>query len=319
MLEKEETFYTDRPKTLEDFIGQEKVKEKIKILIDSAKKRNQPLDHILFSGPPGLGKTSMAQIIANELEKEIKITSGPVLDKKGDLAGILSSLEEGDILFIDEIHRLNPSVEEALYPAMEDFKIDIILGKGTASRSIRLDLPKFTLIGATTRVGMLTSPLLSRFGIVLNFDYYDERSLSKIVENIITKNDLYITEEASFEIAKRSKGTPRIAKMIVKRVIDYATVKNTKHIDISITLEALEFFEIDEYGLGILDRKYLEALVKKFKGKPVGLNTIVSTISEDKYTVEEIIEPYLIRKGFIEKTPRGRVPTEKALRIFGSL
>jgi len=305
-----------RPKNLSEFIGQEKVKEKVKILVESAKKRNQPLDHILLTGPPGLGKTSMAQIVANELGRNIKITSGPIIDKKGDLAGILSSLEDGDILFIDEIHRLNPAVEEVLYPAMEDFKIDIVIGKGTSSRSIRIDIPKFTLIGATTRIGMLTSPLLSRFGIVLSFDYYDDDSLSKIIKKVATEQGFYIEDEASLEIAKRSRGTPRIANMLIKRVIDFITVKNKKEIKKNEAIEALELFEIDENGLSVIDKKYLETIIKRFRGRPVGLNTIISAISEDRYTVEEIIEPYLIRKGFIEKTPRGRLPTEKALQIF---
>ncbi len=305
-----------RPLSFNEFIGQEKIKEKLRILVEASKKKGKILDHILFSGPPGLGKTSMAHIIASELGKNIKVTSGPVLDKKGDLVGILSSLEEGDILFIDEIHRLNPSVEEALYPAMEDFKVDIILGKGRGSRSIRLDIPKFTLIGATTKTGKLTSPLLSRFGIVLNFDFYDEVSLSKIVERTVKLNSFEITEEASLEIAKRSRGTPRTANMIAKRVIDYAVVEGKKVISIEITLKALEFFEIDENGLSNIDKKYLEVLVKHFECKPVGINTISSAISEDKKTIEEIIEPYLLRKGFIEKTPRGRIPTEKAVKIF---
>jgi Holliday junction DNA helicase RuvB len=305
-----------RPLSFDEFIGQEKIKEKLRVLVEASKKKGKVLDHILFSGPPGLGKTSMAHIVASELGKNIKVTSGPVLDKKGDLVGILSSLEEGDILFIDEIHRLNPSVEEALYPAMEDFKVDIILGKGRGSRSIRLDIPKFTLIGATTKTGKLTSPLLSRFGIVLNFDFYDEVSLSKIVERTVKLNSFEITEEASLEIAKRSRGTPRTANMIAKRVIDYAVVEGKKVISIEITLKALEFFEIDENGLSNIDKKYLEVLVKRFDCKPVGISTISSAISEDKKTIEETIEPYLLRKGFIEKTPRGRVPTEKAVKIF---
>ncbi len=312
----EEKEFNSRPKKLHQFIGQESIKEKIKVIIESAKKRKTPLDHILLSGPPGLGKTSMAYIIANELGKNIKITSGPVLDKKGDLAGILSSLEDGDILFIDEIHRLNRAVEETLYSAMEDFKIDVVIGKGTSSRSIRLDLPKFTLIGATTRAGLLTPPLLSRFGIILNFDYYDEKSLSLIIKKTVEETDLHITDEASLEIARRSRGTPRIAKMLTKRVIDYCTVEGIKNITEREAVKALDFFDIDENGLNILDRKYLEILVKKFKKRPVGLNTLISALSEDRYTIEEIIEPFLIRKGFIEKTSRGRIPTEKAEKLF---
>ncbi|NPA53172.1 MAG: Holliday junction branch migration DNA helicase RuvB [Aquificae bacterium] len=304
-----------RPLSFDDFIGQEKVKEKLKLLVEASKKRNEPLDHILFSGPPGLGKTSMAQIVANELGKNIKITSGPTLDKKGDLAGILSSLEEGDILFIDEIHRLNPAVEETLYPAMEDFKIDILIGKGKSSRSIRLDIPRFTLIGATTKAGMLTSPLLSRFGLILNFDFYDEKSLSKIIKRNVNLFSLEITDEAALEIAKRSRGTPRIANMIVKRVVDYATVRGEKNITVDIALKALEFFEIDKNGLSPIDKKYLSILLK-YGGKPVGLNTIASALSENKNTIEEIIEPYLLREGFIEKTPRGRLITEKAIEIL---
>ena len=313
-FQKEDSFEISiRPSNLDEYIGQEKIKEQLRIFIEASKRKNQTLDHTLLSGPPGLGKTTLANIIAKELNVDIITTSGPVLEKKGDLAGILTSLNEGDILFIDEIHRLNPAVEEALYPAMEDYKIDIILGKGQSSKSIRLDIPKFTLIGATTRTGLLTSPLLSRFGIILNFDYYEKDVLKEVIKRTAILLKIDITEDAALEIAKRSRGTPRIANRLLKRVHDFALIKHTGQITQKIAEEALNFFEIDEYGLDITDRKYLDALVNKFNGKPVGINTIASTISEDKGAIEEIIEPYLLRLGFITRTPKGRIPTEKAL------
>ncbi|WP_457641053.1 Holliday junction branch migration DNA helicase RuvB [Persephonella sp.] len=305
-----------RPKCIDDYIGQDEIKKQIKIFIDAAKKKGKPLDHILIGGPPGLGKTSLAQVIAKEMNKNIIFTSGPVLEKKGDIAGILSSLEEGDILFIDEIHRLNPAVEEALYPAMEDFCIDIILGKGNSSRSVRIDVVPFTLIGATTRTGMLTSPLLSRFGIILNVEFYDLRSLTKIVLRSARILNIKITHDGAEEIARRSRGTPRIANRFLKRVHDFALVKKNGVIDRETAEEALDFFGIDEYGLDSKDRKYLEILIEKFNGKPVGLNTLASALSEDRYTIEEIIEPYLLRSGFLERTPKGRRPTKKALEML---
>lgn len=305
-----------RPSTLEEYIGQEKVKQQIKIFIEASKKKDQVLDHVLISGPPGLGKTTLAYVIANELGRNIFFTSGPVLEKKGDLAGILSQLEEGDILFIDEIHRLTPSVEEMLYPAIEDFKLDIVIGKGRSSRSVRIDLKRFTLIGATTRAGMLTSPLLSRFGIILNMDFYDIGSLKSVVKRSAEILSIKITEEAAYEIAKRSRGTPRIANRLLKRVHDYAVVHGNGEVDLEISKEALDFLGIDENGLDENDRKYLKLLVKKFGGKAVGITTISSALSESKNSIEEIIEPYLIREGYIHKTPKGRIPTKKAFQLF---
>jgi len=305
-----------RPSTLEEYIGQEKVKQQIKIFIEASKKKDQVLDHVLISGPPGLGKTTLAYVIANELGRNIFFTSGPVLEKKGDLAGILSQLEEGDILFVDEIHRLTPSVEEMLYPAIEDFKLDIVIGKGRSSRSVRIDLKRFTLIGATTRAGMLTSPLLSRFGIILNMDFYDIGSLKSVVKRSAEILSIKITEEAAYEIAKRSRGTPRIANRLLKRVHDYAVVHGNGEVDLEISKEALDFLGIDENGLDENDRKYLKLLVKKFGGKAVGITTISSALSESKNSIEEIIEPYLIREGYIHKTPKGRIPTKKAFQLF---
>ncbi len=305
-----------RPKFLKDYIGQRKVREQIKLFIEASKRKGELLDHVLISGPPGLGKTTLAQIIANELGRNIIFTSGPILEKKGDLAGILSSLEEGDILFIDEIHRLNPSVEEALYPAIEEFRLDIVIGKGSSSRTVSISLPKFTLIGATTRAGMLTSPLLSRFGIVLNMDYYDEDSLKQIIKRSAVIIGIEISDDAAYEIAKRSRGTPRNANRLLKRVHDYAVVNGRETIDKDTAVKALTFLGIDEDGLDTTDRKYLDVLINKFNCRPVGLNTISSALSESKNTIEEIIEPYLLRKGYIQKTHKGRIPTEKAVKKF---
>ena len=305
-----------RPKFLKEYIGQENIKKQLSLFLEASKKKKQVLDHILISGPPGLGKTTLAQIIANELGKNIVYTSGPILEKKGDIAGILSSLEEGDILFIDEIHRLNPTVEETLYPALEDFKLDIIIGKGTSSRSVRIEIPPFTLIGATTKTGLLTSPLLSRFGIVLKIDYYEPELLTKVILRTAKILSINITVEGANQIALRSRGTPRIANRLLKRVHDYAVVNNINLIDEDVSIKALEFLDIDENGLDHLDRKYLSVLIDVFNGKPVGLNTLSSALSESKNTIEEVIEPYLLREGFIQKTPKGRIPTEKALEKF---
>ncbi|MBK3332744.1 Holliday junction branch migration DNA helicase RuvB [Persephonella atlantica] len=305
-----------RPRFLKDYIGQDKVKQQIKLFIEASKRKGELLDHVLISGPPGLGKTTLAQIIANELGKNIIFTSGPVLEKKGDLAGILSSLEEGDILFIDEIHRLNSSIEEALYPAIEEFRLDIIIGKGSSSRTVSISLPKFTLIGATTRAGMLTSPLLSRFGIVLNMDYYDEDSLKQIIKRSAVIMGIEISDDAAYEIAKRSRGTPRNANRLLKRVHDYAVIHSNGIVDRDTAVNALTFLGIDEDGLDEKDRSYLDVLVNRFGCRPVGLSTISSALSESRNTVEELIEPYLLRKGYIQKTHKGRIPTEKAIKKF---
>ena len=308
-----------RPKSLDDYIGQENLKKQLKIFIEASKKRNKPIDHILLTGSAGLGKTSLAYVIANELNKNIIITSAPILDKKGDIAGILSSLNEGDILFIDEIHRLNPSIEEVLYSALEDFCIDIIVGKKTSAKTIRINLPQFTLIGATTKLGMLTNPLISRFGIILKMDFYTDEELKRIIKRSANILGIQITEEGALEIAKVSRGTPRIANRILKRVHDFCIVEKREVIDKEITQKALRFLGINEYGLEEIDIKYLKILIEDFNCKPVGLNTLVSALAEDKYTVEEIIEPYLIRLGLIEKTSRGRIPTEKAKQFLKNM
>ncbi|RUM51015.1 MAG: Holliday junction branch migration DNA helicase RuvB [Hydrogenothermus sp.] len=302
-----------RPKSLDDYIGQEKVKQQIKLFIQASKQKKRPLDHILFTGAPGLGKTTLASLIAKELDANIITTTGAILNKKGDLAGILTSLEEGDVLFIDEIHRINKSVEELLYSAMEDFKIDILIGKDRSAKTIRLDIPRFTLIGATTRAGLLSSPLLSRFGIILQFDFYDENSLSQIIKKSAEKLGIKITDEASLEIAKRSRGTPRIANRLIKRIEDFAVVKNKEEIDLKLVLEAFEFLGIDEYGLDFKDREYLKVLAFNFEGKPTGIKTLCIALSEEQDTIEQVIEPYLIKIGFIIKTPKGRVITERGL------
>ncbi len=305
-----------RPLTLKDYIGQDNIKKQIELFIKAVRERGDILDHCLLTGPPGLGKTTLANIIANELNTDITITTGAVLNKKGDIAGILTSLKEGDILFIDEIHRINKSVEEILYSAMEDFAIDIVVGKNRSAKSIRITLPKFTIIGATTRSGLLSSPLLSRFGIILNFDFYDINSLSLMILKNAVKFEINLTKEAAKEIAKRSRGTPRVANRLLKRVYDYCVVHGKKEIDEVFVKEALEFIGIDEYGLDLKDRQYLETIVYKFGNKPVGIKTLSSAIHEEQDVIESIIEPYLIRIGFLNRTPKGRVVTERGIRYL---
>lgn len=306
-----------RPKYISDFKGQDKITENLKIFIEAAKIRNEPLDHVLLSGPPGLGKTSLAHIISNELESSIKITSGPVLEKAGDLAGILTNLEEGDILFIDEIHRISAVVEEFLYSAMEDFVIDIMIDKGPNARSIQLSLNQFTLIGATTRSGLLTSPLRTRFGINSHFEYYGLETLTSIVNRSANILDVPIEKNAAGEIARRSRGTPRIVNALLRRVRDFAQVKGTGTIDKEIALYALEALNIDNKGLDDMDNKILLTLIEKFSGGPVGLNTIGTAIGEDAGTIEDVYEPFLIKEGFLKRTPRGREATELAYKHLG--
>ena len=306
-----------RPLEFRDFSGQRKVVENLEVFVEAAKYRGEPLDHTLLHGPPGLGKTTLSNIIANELGVGFKITSGPVLDKPGDLAGILTSLEKNDVLFIDEIHRLSPVVEEYLYSAMEDYRIDIMIDKGPSARSIQIDLNPFTLVGAPTRSGLLTAPLRARFGINLHLEYYDPDTLARILKRSAHILQVPIEDEAALEIARRSRGTPRIANALLRRVRDFAQVKGNGRIDMTITQLSLNSLNIDQFGLDEIDNKLLLTIIDKFKGGPVGVSTIATAIGEDAGTVEEVYEPFLIMEGFIKRTPRGRVVTDLAYRHFG--
>ena len=306
-----------RPQRLDDYIGQKKIKDSLKVYISAAKKRNESLDHVLFYGPPGLGKTTLASIIANEMGVNLKITSGPAIEKPGELAAILSGLQEGDVLFIDEIHRLNRQVEEVLYPAMEDFAIDIMIGKGATARSIRLDLPRFTLVGATTRAGMLTAPLRDRFGMVHRLEFYEPDELQDIIERSASVLDVEIDSEGSKEMARRSRGTPRLANRLLKRVRDFAQVKYDGVITREVAVDTLDILEVDKIGLDNIDRNILSTIIDKFAGGPVGLDTLAATLGEDAGTIEDVYEPYLLKNGLINRTPRGRMVTEFAYEHLG--
>ncbi|MFN7094891.1 MAG: Holliday junction branch migration DNA helicase RuvB [Burkholderiales bacterium] len=306
-----------RPKSFAEYIGQTKAKEQLEIFIQASLKRNEALDHVLIFGPPGLGKTTMAHIIAKELGVNLKQTSGPVLEKAGDLAALLTNLETNDVLFIDEIHRLSPVVEEVLYPALEDFQLDIMIGEGPSARSIKIDLPPFTLVGATTRAGMLTNPLRDRFGIISRLEFYSLTELTEVIKRSANLLNLSISEDGATEVAKRSRGTPRIANRLLRRVRDYAEVKANGAIDKAIADLALNLLDVDKIGLDVMDKKLLEAIISKFAGGPVGLETISATIGESPDTIEDVIEPYLMQSGLLQRTPRGRVATDYAYNHFG--
>ncbi len=306
-----------RPTRLAEYIGQRKATENLRVFIRAASMRKEALDHVLLTGPPGLGKTTLANIVANEMNAELRSTSGPVIEKAGDLAALLTNLQEGDVLFIDEIHRLNPAIEEVLYPAMEDYQLDLMIGQGTAARSIKLDLPKFTLVGATTRAGLITAPLRGRFGIVFNLDFYKHDELELIVRRSADIINTTIDVGGAKEIARRARGTPRIANRLLRRVRDYAEVDYDGHITQDIANDALNRMEVDAYGLDEVDRKLLLTIIEKFGGGPVGLGTMSASIHEEKDSIEEIIEPYLIQIGFLNRTPRGRMATRSAYEHFG--
>lgn len=306
-----------RPQSLKEYIGQEKAKKNLKVYIEAAKQRGDALDHVLFYGPPGLGKTTLAGIIANEMGVHLKVTSGPAIEKPGEMAAILNNLQEGDVLFVDEIHRLNRQVEEVLYPAMEDYAIDILIGKGASARSVRLDLPKFTLVGATTRAGLLTAPLRDRFGVIQHLEFYTEQELKTIIQHSAKVLEVEIDERGAAEMARRSRGTPRLANRLLKRVRDFAQIKYDGKITEEAANFALDLLEVDRYGLDVTDRRLLRTIVEKFSGGPVGLDTLAAAIGEDAGTIEEVCEPYLIKSGFINRTPRGRVATEKAFHHLG--
>lgn len=317
MEEDVRTEYSLRPQTLDEYIGQEKAKGNLMIYIQAAKERGEALDHVLFYGPPGLGKTTLAGIIANEMGVNMKVTSGPAIEKPGEMAAILNNLSEGDVLFVDEIHRLNRQVEEVLYPAMEDFAIDIVIGKGATARSIRLDLPHFTLVGATTRAGLLTAPLRDRFGVVHHLEFYTERELETIILRSAQVLGVEIEPKGALELARRSRGTPRLANRLLKRVRDFAQVKYNGRITEEIADFALDLLEVDRYGLDQTDRLILNTMIEKFTGGPVGLDTLAAAIGEDAGTIEDVYEPYLIKRGFINRTPRGRVVTELGYEHLG--
>ena len=306
-----------RPKLLADYVGQPQVREQMDIFIKAAKLRQDALDHLLIFGPPGLGKTTLANIVANEMGVNIRTTSGPVLEKAGDLAAMLTNLEPHDVLFIDEIHRLSPAIEEVLYPAMEDYQLDIMIGEGPAARSIKLDLPPFTLVGATTRAGSLTSPLRDRFGIVQRLEFYSVEDLTSIVARSAGCLNLELEQQAAFEVARRSRGTPRIANRLLRRVRDYADVRNGGIISVDVAKQALSMLDVDDAGFDYLDRKLLSAVIERFDGGPVGLDNLAAAIGEERDTIEDVLEPYLIQQGFLQRTPRGRIATSQTYRHFG--